>query len=150
MVTVADPSRAEERAKRVSWGLWLAFTIFAIAFVGDSTYQIIKGVFGWESRGARANAECAEGIRALEAAVRAGRTLSLKHAEEHAALREFESAKQEAWKKRAEVENACSADDPSRAAFAALLRIDRAEEAAIRQRARTVTAPEHDLRALVP
>lgn len=154
VVNVDDPPRdgsdVEERAKRVSRALWLAFTIFAVAFVGDSTYQITKGVFGWESRGERANAECAAGIRTLETAVRDGRIRSLKYAEEHAALTEFENAKKDAWQKRADVESACGADDPSRVAFAALLRIDRAEEAAIRQRARTVTAPEHDLRALVP
>ena len=146
---VSGPGKSE-RAKRFSQALWVVFTLFAIAFVVDSTYEIVKGVFGWEAVGAHASAECAAGIQPLEAAIAEGKMRSLRQTDEHVALAEFRAAKESVWTSEKSVREACSKDDASRAAFAALLRIDLAEETAIRQRSRTVTPPFRDLRALVP
>ncbi len=149
-IEVVSGSGKSERAKRFSQALWVVFTVFAVAFVVDSTYEIVKGVFGWESVGAHASADCAAGIQPLEAAIADGKMRSLKQTEEHVALAEFRSAKAAAWASEEKVRADCSKDDASRAAFAALLRISLAEETAIRQRSRTVAPPFRDLRALVP
>ena len=130
--------------KRITSVVYAAFVVVAAAFVISSTVQIARSVLAEPSPGA-ANAPpvtvapaCAEGVRTLAAAVDRGVAAAATATDRQDGELRYRSARGPEWDepKRAELLRPCS--DPSASthgtdAVAAVTRLDRAAEGAIRR-----------------
>jgi hypothetical protein len=142
--TPAPPGAEESKAythqgRRIAHAVVL---VVAVAFVGDSALQIIPAVFGLGIRQVPAGPpgspelECVQGVfslaRALDRASadawspRAARAVT--QADDDPAIQAFRSGLLPEWSAEAKVENACAQSREGLEAWAALVRLRRAEE----------------------
>jgi hypothetical protein len=139
--------------KRIRTAVYGVFTAFAAVFILFSTRSIIWGVFGLDApvaAAAPAGRACAEKIAGLARALDRRMAATSGARSEPEALARMHAALAPEWDTEAETAAAC-ADDPRGAdAWAALLRLKRAEEGAAGRRA-ALTGPMHrELEAYLP
>jgi hypothetical protein len=142
-----DDARARIEGKRIAH---VVVIVVAVLFIGASAAQIIPAVFGWGIRplaaGAPGSAEdaCGEGVRAMERALdRAGglawssRGLTSSGGAPlvdddptggEAAMQVLRAGLAPEWDAEARVERACAGSRGGSEAWAALMRLRRAEE----------------------
>lgn len=127
--------------KRITSGIYGVFTVLAAAFVVSSTYQIAVGVFAEPAPGAAAGPAvavapaCAEGVRTLAVAVDRGVVAAAGVTDRAEAERRYRAARSPEWDdtRRSELVGPCAADARGADAVAAVSRLDRAAEGAIRR-----------------
>jgi hypothetical protein len=144
------------RERRVRAAVYAVYGAFATAFVILSTWQIIAQVFGFTAAPLTAGVPappstagpCAEGIRAFSAALDRGVAASSTARTEAEALAQMRAAMPE-WEREAAIASTCGADPRGAEAWAALLRLRRAEEGAAGRRVVDVAAVRRDVEAYV-
>lgn len=127
--------------KRITSATYAIFTVLAAAFVISSTYQIAKGVFAEPSPGEATPASvplapaCAEGVRSLALAVDRGVAAAATATDRTDAERRYREARRPEWDepKQRELVGPCASDAHGADAVAAVSRLDRAAEGAIRR-----------------
>jgi hypothetical protein len=127
--------------KRITSAVYAAFVVVAAAFVVSSTVQIAQSVLAEPAPGAPAPASvavapaCAEGVRTLAGAVSRGVAAAAAATDRGAAERRYRAARSPEWDegKRSQLVQPCSADAHGDDAVAAVSRLDRAAEGAIRR-----------------
>jgi hypothetical protein len=125
--------------KRITSAIYAVFTLVAAAFVVSSTYQIAVGVMA-EAASPTAPLTinlapaCADGVRSLAAAVDRGVTAAAGATDKAEAERRYRLARSPEWDeaKQRELVEPCAADAHGADAVAAVSRLDRAAEGAIR------------------
>jgi hypothetical protein len=127
--------------KRITSAIYAVFTVLAAAFVISSTYQIAVGVMSEPSPGAAAPPPvtlapaCAEGVRSLAVAVDRGVAAAASATDRNDAERRYRAARSPEWDdaKQRELVLPCAGDTHGTDAVAAVSRLDRAAEGAIRR-----------------
>ena len=127
--------------KRITSVVYAVFVIAAAAFVISSTVQIAIGVLSEPAPGAAAPAPvpvppaCAEGVRTLAVAVDRGVAAAAAATDRADAERRYRAARSPEWEapKHGELVQACAGDSRGIDAVAAVARLDRAAEGAIRR-----------------
>ena len=126
--------------KRITSAIYAVFTLVAAAFVISSTYQIAVGVMAEPADGAAAGSAvnvgpaCAAGVRSLAVAVDRGVAAAAGATRRDEAERRYRAARSPDWDdtKHHELVEPCSTDPHGADAVAAVTRLDRAAEGAIR------------------
>ena len=127
--------------KRISSAIYGVFSVGAAAFVVSSTLQIASAVLSEPAPGAAAPAAvpvppaCAESVRTLAVAVDRGVTAAATATDRGDAERRYRTARNPEWDapKHGELVQACAGDSRGIDAVAAVARLDRAAEGAIRR-----------------
>lgn len=151
----SDPSpktaRAHARLRTVVYG---AYVTFAAVFVLLCVEEIVVGVFGLRA-GTIATAPpgspghaCAEGIRDLAKALDRGVLAANAARDEKDAVRRLDAALAPDWDREPALAAACGSDANGAEAWAALLRLKRAEEGAAGRRAVLVGPMREDVARL--
>jgi hypothetical protein len=127
--------------KRITSAVYAVFSVVAAAFVVSSTWQIAVAVLSEPSPGAAAPAPvpvppaCAQGVRSLVLAVDRGVTAAASATDRSDGERRYRTARSPEWDapKHEELVQACAGDARGIDAVAAVARLDRAAEGAIRR-----------------
>jgi hypothetical protein len=127
--------------KRITSAVYAVFVVVAAAFVISSTVQIARAVLSEPAPGADAPARisvapaCADGVRTLAVAVDRGVTAAAAATDRGDAERRYRTARSPEWDeaKRRELVQPCTVDPHGDDAVAAVSRLDRAAEGAIRR-----------------
>lgn len=127
--------------KRITSAIYAVFSVGAAAFVVSSTLQIAFAVLSEPAPGAAAPAPvkvppaCAEGVRTLALAVDRGVSAAATATDRGDAERRYRTARSPEWDgpKHGELVQACADDSRGIDAVAAVARLDRAAEGAIRR-----------------
>ena len=127
--------------KRITSAIYAVFTLLAAAFVISSTYQIAVAVLSEPAPGEPAPPAvtlapaCAEGVRILAVAVDRGVAAAAAATDRTDAERRYRAALRPEWDeaKQRELVLSCTADARGADAVAAVSRLDRAAEGAIRR-----------------
>ena len=127
--------------KRITSAIYAVFTVVAAAFVISSTYEIAVAVFKEPARGAPAPASvnvapaCAAGVRSLAVAVDRGVAAAAGATDPAEASLRYRAARSPEWDevKQRELVQPCDGDAHGADAVAAVSRLDRAAEGAIRR-----------------
>ena len=127
--------------KRITSAVYAAFVVVAGAFVVSSTVQIAQAVLAEPAPGAAAPATiaiapaCAEGVRTLAVAVDRGVAAAASATDRADAQRRYRTARSPEWDdaKQRELVQPCASDPHGDDAVAAVTRLDRAAEGAIRR-----------------
>jgi hypothetical protein len=149
----ADEARARSEGKRIAHVIVISI---AVAFIGASAVQIIPAVFGLDARplpsapsvpsvpteaevpGGSSERRCAGGIQAL--------ALGL----DHATLGAWRDGVLPEWNTAADVERACAESPQGLDAWAALLRLRRAEEDVVLRGLAELAPLRRDVAARLP
>jgi len=125
--------------KRITSAIYAVFTVLAASFVISSTYQIGVGVFtAPDPAGAPPTAKpapaCVSGVRTLAIAVDRGVAAAAGATDTAEAERRYRAARSPEWDeaKQRELVEPCAGDPLGADAVAAVSRLDRAAEGAIR------------------
>jgi hypothetical protein len=126
--------------KRITSAIYAVFTVLAAAFVISSTYQIAVGVMAEPAEGASTGAPvplppaCAAGVRSLAMAVDRGVAAAAGATSRADAESRYRAARSPEWDdaKQRELVEPCRGDARGADAVAAVSRLDRAAEGAIR------------------
>jgi len=129
-----------KRIKRMTSAIYAVYTVVAAGFVVSSTYEIARAVFAEPDMGAPAAAKvtvppaCAEGVRTLAVAVDRGVAAAAGATDRAEAERLYRAARRPEWDeaKQRELVQPCASDVRGEDAVAAVSRLDRAAEGAIR------------------
>ncbi len=127
---------ADKRVTRVVYG---AFVALAAAFIVSSVWQIASQLFGFgpamRPDAPRVGAPCAAAIQqdllAIDLAL-SEPTMVLGGDE---AVKVYERAKQRGWQDHDKLTQCCAGDPAAAEAIAAVIRLDKAAESAVRRRA---------------
>jgi hypothetical protein len=127
--------------KQITSAIYGVFAVLASAFVVSSTVQIASSVLAEPSPGAAAPAPvpvpkaCAEGVRSLAVAVDRGVGAAASATDRADGERRYRAARSPEWDapKHAELVQPCAGDSRGIDAVAAVARLDRAAEGAIRR-----------------
>lgn len=140
--------------------VYVAFTLFVLAFVSVSTYEILSVALGFAPAapldssgpsGPEASHECTDGVRAMADAVDAAAKRAIAAGTERAATDLFREALADTWNPREKpTEAACSAVPRGRDAFAAVLRLRQAQEGFVRRQVVEVAPLRRDVSAYLP
>jgi hypothetical protein len=127
----ADGGRGRGRIRSAVYGVYFTF---AAAFIILSTTSIMQGVFGsaLEGHGLPIPTECAKGIRDALANLEAARVRFGSREGEDRAVSVFQEDAFRGW---TGLEATCGASERGLEAFAALIRLRRASERAVRRQA---------------
>ena len=126
---------------RITSTVYTVFSVCAAAFVVSSTWQIAVGVLSEPAPGAAAPAPvavppaCAEGVRTLAVAVDRGVAAAASATDRGDAERRYRAARSPEWDapKHEALVQPCAGDARGIDAVAAVSRLDRAAEGAIRR-----------------
>jgi hypothetical protein len=131
-------------SRRIRTAVYGVFVAFAAVFVVFSTRSIIWGVFAIDAENvlAPAGRACGEKIAGLAAALDRGVAATSAARTEPEALARMHAALAPEWDAEPEIAAACAQDPRGADAWAALLRLKRAEEGAAGRRA-ALTGPMH-------
>ncbi|MBX3185441.1 MAG: hypothetical protein KF819_00440 [Labilithrix sp.] len=122
--------------------VYAVFVALAAAFIVSSTVQIARAVFGGSAADRRAEgsapalpAACASGLETLTTAVDRAVAAAASAADPADAERRYRSARSPEWDedRRKALEAPCAADPRGAEAVAAVARLDRAAEGAVRR-----------------
>jgi hypothetical protein len=127
--------------KRITSTVYAVFSVVAAAFVISSTWQIAVAVLSEPAPGSAAPAPvpvppaCSDGVRSLAVAVDRGVTAAAAATDRGDAERRYRVARSPEWDapKREELVQPCAGDARGIDAVAAVARLDRAAEGAIRR-----------------
>ncbi|MDB4936192.1 MAG: hypothetical protein JWP87_3164 [Labilithrix sp.] len=127
--------------KRITSAVYAAFVVVAAAFVISSTVQIARSVLAEPAPGAPTPASvavapaCASGVRTLAVAVDRGVAAAAAATDRDEAEKRYRAARSPEWDdaKRRELVQPCGTDPHGDDAVAAVTRLDRAAEGAIRR-----------------
>lgn len=126
--------------KRVTSAIYAVFTVVAAAFVVSSTYQLAVAVLAEPAPGGPAPVAvnlapaCADAVRSLAVAVDRGVAAAAGATDQGDAERRYRAARLPEWEesKQRELVQPCAAEARGLDAVAAVSRLDRAAEGAIR------------------
>ena len=126
--------------KRITSAIYGIFTVLAGAFVISSTYQLAVGVFAEPAPGETAptvtlGPTCQSGVRSLAIAVDRGVAAAAGATSRADAERRYHAARSPEWDEatQRELVRPCESDARGAEAVAAVSRLDRAAEGAIRR-----------------
>jgi hypothetical protein len=141
-------------ARRIRTAVYGVFVAFAAAFIVLSGRNVIWGVFGLDAEpapaGAPAGRVCGEKIAALAHALDRGVAAAAGAHTEPEAMARMRAALAPEWEAEADSSAACAADPHGAAAWAALLRLRRAEEVAVARHVAQTGPLRHELAAYLP
>jgi hypothetical protein len=139
------------KGRRIRTAVYGVFVAFSAAFVLLSTWQIMIGVFGAAIAPVQvtqpAGKACAEGIHELERALDRGVAAATGAKSSADAEAKMRAALSPEWDKEQAVDATCAGDPHGADAWAALLRLRRAEEGAAGRRTVVVAPLRQDLDA---
>ena len=126
--------------KRITSAIYGVYTVIAAGFIVQSTYEIARAVFAEPANGAPAPAKiplpaaCETGVRTLAVAVDRGVAAAAGATDRSEAERRYRAARSPEWdeQKQRELVEPCASDARGADAVAAVSRLDRAAEGAIR------------------
>lgn len=127
--------------KRITSAIYAVFTLLAAAFVISSTYQIAVAVLAEPAPGEAApppvavGPACSDGVRSLAGAVDRGVAAAAAATDRTDAERRYRAARSPEWDeaRQRELVGPCAGDARGLDAVAAVTRLDRAAEGAIRR-----------------
>ena len=148
-----DDERSAGVRRRVTSLVYAAYVAFTIGFILLCTKSIMAGVFHPEhpqTLDTRAGKACADGVRTLAAALDRGMIAAVSARDEVAASSAFQQAIASDWEREASVGTECKADPRGADAFAALLRLRRAQEGFLGRQLVEIAPLRRDVEAYLP
>jgi hypothetical protein len=145
---VAAP-KANRKVTRVVYGAFVALTAI---FVGGLIYEVAVQVFAGEAPKVEAlAAECAQGVKALEAAVNRGIAAGLgaPDVDVEDAVARYRGARDEEWNRLDAVTASCAAQPRGTEAMAALARLDRQAEGVVRRQTAELRAVRREVDSFI-
>ena len=154
----ATPGEARRlaAARRVKSAVFAAYTAFAILFILLSIKALVLGVFHTDPTklgGAPPNPTektCADGIRALTAALDRAMVAAAAVHEDAETLAAFRGALSPEWRDQDRLGAVCGSEPRGADAYAALLRLRRAEEGFLGRQVVEIAPLRRDVEAYVP
>lgn len=134
---------------RVVYGAFVAITAI---FVFGLIYEVATQVFAGDApKAERLAADCAHGVKALEAAVNRGIAAGLGAADVEVddAVARYRGARDEEWKKLDAVAAKCAGQPRGTEAMAALARLDRQAEGVVRRQTAELRAVRREVDSFI-
>ena len=128
------------------------FVIFTAVFVGGLIFEVALQVFAGEAPKTEAlAAECARGVKDLEAAVNRGLASGLggEDVDVDVAVSRYRGTRDEAWSRLDAVASSCAAQPRGKDAMAALARLDRQAEGVVRRQTAELRAVRREVDSFI-
>ena len=141
--------KANRKVTRVVYGAFVAVTA---VFVGGLIYEVATQVFAGEAPKVEAlAADCAQGVKSLEAAVNRGIAAGLGSdgVDVDDAVARYRGKRDEEWTRLDRVATACAAQPRGKEAMAALARLDRQAEGVVRRQTAELRAVRREVDSFI-
>lgn len=141
--------KANRKVTRIVYGAFVAVTAI---FVSGLIYEVAVQVFAGEAPKVEAlAADCADGVKSLEAAVNRGIAAGLGAADVDVddAVARYRGARDQEWQKLDAIAAKCSAQPRGTEAMAALARLDRQAEGVVRRQTAELRAVRREVDSFI-
>jgi len=148
-VAASKANKPNQRVTRVVYGV---FVIFTAVFVGGLILEVALQVFAGEAPKTEAlAADCARGVKELEAAVNRGIAAGLgdQEVDVDVAVSRYRGTRDETWSKLDAVATTCAAQPRGKDAMAALARLDRQAEGVVRRQTAELRAVRREVDSFI-